>query len=117
MSKLGGISRPISYIQFYKQIPTLRRSISSVTLQQTHKRSQHVKGDTGNNKTKRFLPTTSHCKWQGYYGIASQNNEEDIENKKYKEVVKEHSFKVPSFGGSVWTNSPFNITVSCKSGL
>ena len=113
MAKLGGISRPILHMPFYNQIPALKYYISSAALQQHNLRNKY-KRYTGNNKIKTFLSTPSPCKLQGCYGISGQNNEEDIENKMYKEVIKEYSFKVPSFGGSVSASSPFNITVSFK---
>ena len=43
---------------------------------------------------------------------SSYMTEDDNEIKKYKEVIKNYSFQVPSFGGKVSASSPVDITVS-----
>ena len=43
---------------------------------------------------------------------SSYMTEDDTKIKKYKEVIKNYSFQVPSFGGKVTASSPVDITVN-----
>ena len=43
---------------------------------------------------------------------SSYMTEDDTKIKKYKEVIKNYSFQVPSFGGKVSASSPVDITVN-----
>ena len=81
-------------MQLYKQITTLARSTPSVIWQHNKIQKDHahkIKSLVGTNITKC-------CEIQRCYSSVVENNEDkSIENKRYKEIVKEYSFKVPSF--------------------
>ena len=51
------------------------------------------------------------CFETGVYSRAYYNDR-TADHGKCKEIVKEHSFKVPSFGGTVSVHSPFDVQVS-----
>ena len=114
MVLLGRISKQMALIQPHKLMTVLLRPISSVVLQ--HNKVQRNKAD----KIKGTIVTkTNQCVLRRCHS----NIEDDEDYLKfflqqdvgtfiaYKEVVKELAFKVPSFGGSVWANSPFDIRV------
>ena len=112
MEKLGRATQNILKLQSSEQMPILQRSMSSITWQNTKLGIRHFKSwNSKIEKNKRFIPTTSEHILQCIHDFNSQTYDSDTHNKKFKEVVKKHNLKVPSFGGSVSACSPVDITV------
>ena len=114
MVLLGRISKQIALIKPHKLMTVLLHPMSSVVLQHNNVRRSIAYKSKGT-----IVTSVNQCELRRCHS----NIEDDEEYLKfflhedvgtfiaYKEVVKELSFKVPSFGGSVWVNSPFDIRV------
>ena len=109
MATLEGISGLLLRLHAQKQFPMLVRSISSATLQRKYVRDKGQVLWHTRNKTLKNSPIFIQNELKEFYSITSQIS--DNQNKNYSKLVKELSFQVPSFGGSVWANSPIDVTV------
>ena len=111
MAKFERLGRQLLCLQQYKTITLTRRRISLLTLQQVVLDSHSGKSCNIKNKE---IGTFSSSIGQNIIqscGFSSYMGADDNESKKYKELVKNYSFQVPSFGGSVSANSPVDVTV------
>ena len=113
MARFGRICQEISYLRQNQSIFVFSRSLCTVFVTQNNRNLKCVKNRNIESKRATRISLYNYfaqrTNFLRMFGSIIDNHDDG--SQKYI-AVKNYTFKVPSFGGSVIANSPIDLTVS-----
>lgn len=112
MARFGRLCQEISYLRRNQSIFVFSRSLCTVLVAQSNKNIKCVQNRKIESKRSTRIPLYNYfaqrTNFLRMFGSIIDNHDDGSQK---CIAVKNYTFKVPSFGGSVIANSPIDITV------